>query len=79
MGKKKYTVAGTDIDEVKLLNAAFGLSYNDSKALLAQASEVQTVDPIPLQPLRENLEVDSSAYKLNKIPGMIHLDRNGPR
>jgi hypothetical protein len=79
MAEKKYTVAGTDIDAVKKLNAAFGLSYNDSIALLAQASEVQTVDPIPLEPLRENLEIDSSTNKLNNIPDMINLDRNGPR
>lgn len=79
MEKKKYTVAGTDIDNVKKLNAAFGLSYNDTLALLAQASEVQTVDDIPLQPLRESLEVDSNTYKLNEVPGMINLDRDGPR
>lgn len=79
MEDEKYKEAGTHIDEVKKLNAAFGLSYNDAKALRAQASEVQTVDEIPLEPLKENLEVDSNAYKLNQIPESIRLDRNGPR
>lgn len=79
MEEKKFTEAGTDIDEVKRLNAASGLSYNDVKALLAQESEVQTVDEIPLKPLKEKLEVDSNAYKLNQIPGSINLDRNSLR
>lgn len=83
MEEKKYTIAGTDIDEVKKLNAASGISYNDVLALLAQASEVQTADEIPLEPLIENLQVDSNAYKLNEVasdvPGSTHLDRNGPR
>ena len=79
MEEKKYTEAGTDIGEVKKLNAASGLSYNEVKALLAQASEVQTVDEIPLEPLKENLEVDSSIYKLNEVPDSINLDRNGPQ
>lgn len=33
---KKFTVAGTDIEEVKRKNAESGLSYNEVKALLAQ-------------------------------------------
>jgi hypothetical protein len=32
---KNVTIAGTDIDEVKRLNAASGLSYNEVKKLLA--------------------------------------------
>lgn len=75
MNEKKYTEAGTDIEEVKRLNAASGLSYNDALALLAQKKEIQTVYEVPLKPLSENLEVDSNAYKLNEVPG---LDRNGP-
>lgn len=78
MNEKKYTEAGTDIDKVKQLNAASGLSYNDTLASLAQSKEVKTVDEVPLRPLKENLEVDSSAYKLNEVPGSVHLDRNGP-
>ncbi|MGN7479348.1 hypothetical protein ACTHOQ_16025 [Solibacillus silvestris] len=78
MNGKKYTEAGTDIDEVKRLNAASGLSYNDTLAILAQANEVKTVDEIPFKPLKESLEVDSSVYKLNEVPGSINLDRNGP-
>lgn len=78
MEEKKFTEAGTDIEEVKRLNAASGLSYNDAKALLIQESEVQTIDEIPLKPLKEILEVDSNAYKLNQIPDSNNLDRNGP-
>ena len=33
---KKYTVAGTDIDEVKRLNANSGLTYNELNALIAK-------------------------------------------
>lgn len=54
MKKKNYTEAGTDIDEVKKLNAASGLSYNKIKELLAQASEVQKVDEIPNKQLKGN-------------------------
>lgn len=78
MDEKKYTEAGTDIDKVKQLNTASGLSYNETLARLAQAKETPTVDEVPLRPLKENLEVDSNAYKLNEVPGNIHLDRNGP-
>lgn len=33
---KKYTVVGTDIDEVKRLNQHSGLTYNQVKELLAK-------------------------------------------
>ncbi|MEY8346942.1 hypothetical protein AALF16_01280 [Bacillus cereus] len=33
---KKYTVVGTDIDEVKRLNQNSGLTYNQVKELLAK-------------------------------------------
>jgi hypothetical protein len=36
MQNKKRTIVGTDIAEVKRLNAALGLSYNEVKLLLAQ-------------------------------------------
>jgi hypothetical protein len=36
MQNKKRTIVGTDIYEVKRLNAASGLSYNEVKLLLAQ-------------------------------------------
>jgi hypothetical protein len=36
MKNKMRTVAGTDIEEVKRLNATSGLSYNQVKILLAQ-------------------------------------------
>lgn len=79
MDNKKYTAAGTDIEEVKRLNAASGLSYNDVKARLAAEAEVPTIDEIPLRQLKELTEVDSSVYKLNEVPGSIQLDRDGPR
>ncbi|WEG11310.1 gamma-type small acid-soluble spore protein [Pullulanibacillus sp. KACC 23026] len=33
---KRYTIVGTDIDEVKEKNAHSGLSYNEVKALIAR-------------------------------------------
>jgi hypothetical protein len=36
MVNKKKTIVGTDIEEVKRLNAGSGLSYNEVKILLAQ-------------------------------------------
>lgn len=36
---KNYTAAGTDIDEVKRLNAQSGLSYNQVKQLLADRAQ----------------------------------------
>ena len=33
---KKFTVVGTDIEEVKRLNSQSGLSYNQVKQLLAE-------------------------------------------
>lgn len=35
MKEKKTTIAGTDIEEVKRLNANSGLTYNQVKQLLA--------------------------------------------
>ena len=78
MNEKKFTEAGTDIDEVKRLNAASGLSYNDTLAILAQTKEVKPVEEMPHKPLHENLEVDSSTYKVNEVPGSNHLNGNGP-
>ncbi|WP_053366528.1 hypothetical protein [Bacillus sp. FJAT-27245] len=34
--KKNFTTVGTDIEEVKRLNAESGLSYNEVKELLAK-------------------------------------------
>ncbi|WP_285858637.1 hypothetical protein [Neobacillus niacini] len=34
--QKRYTIAGTDIEEVKRLNSQSGLSYNEVKQLLAK-------------------------------------------
>lgn len=36
MDEKKRTIVGTDIEEVKRLNANSGLTYNQVKQLLAQ-------------------------------------------
>lgn len=79
MEQKKYTTAGTDIEEVKKLNAASGLSYNDVLARLAQKTEVATIDEIPLNSFRQNTDVDSTSKKLNQTSGNGHLNRNGPK
>ncbi|MEK5186488.1 hypothetical protein [Solibacillus sp. FSL W7-1324] len=78
MNEKNYTNAGTDIDEVKRLNAASGSSYNETLAMLAKEQEVKTNDEMPLRPLTENLEVDSRTYKVNEVPGSGQLGGNGP-
>ncbi|WP_199173605.1 hypothetical protein [Sporosarcina sp. P3] len=39
MNKKKYTVAGTNIDEVKKLNANSGLTYNEMNEVLTKEIE----------------------------------------
>ncbi|MGR6018279.1 hypothetical protein ACT7CU_03925 [Bacillus paranthracis] len=36
MMRKKYTVVGTDVEEVKRLNKNSGLTYNQVKELLAK-------------------------------------------
>ncbi len=36
--QNSYTIAGTNIEEVKQKNAASGLSYNEAKALLAKTT-----------------------------------------
>ncbi|MBB5173349.1 hypothetical protein [Texcoconibacillus texcoconensis] len=36
MNNKKKTAAGTDIEEVKRLNAQSGLSYNEAKRVIAK-------------------------------------------
>ncbi len=36
MKNKNQTISGTNIDEVKRLNAQSGLSYNQAKSLLAK-------------------------------------------
>lgn len=42
---KRYTVAGTDIEEVKRLNAQSGLTYNEAKQLLAEKmNQLSTAD-----------------------------------
>ncbi|MED1201599.1 hypothetical protein [Heyndrickxia acidicola] len=36
--KSKYTIAGTNIDDVKMKNAQSGMSYNEVKEWLAQTT-----------------------------------------
>ena len=75
---KKNTVTETNTEAVEKINKAFGLSPNDAKALLVQASEVPTTDEIALEPLYEDKKGESSPTKLNKVKGEVHLSRNGP-
>ena len=75
---KKSQVASSNMEAVKKINKAFGLSYNDAKALLVQASEVPTTDEIALEPLYEDKKNESSPTKLNQVNDQINLSRNGP-
>jgi hypothetical protein len=36
INKSRYSIVGTDIEEVKRLNSQSGLSYNEVKKLLAE-------------------------------------------
>ena len=59
----KLTEVGTDIEEVTRLNAASGLSYNDVKAFLVKAGEVQTVDEAPQEATERKYEIDSRNFE----------------
>ena len=56
--EKKYTVAGTNIDEVKQQNAESGLSYNEVYALLAKTGRKGTS-------IYSDTNVDEVKNKLN--------------
>ena len=75
---KKITAAGANAESVKKINKAYGLSDNDARALLVQASEVPTTDEIALEPLYEDKKSESSPTKLNQVKDEVHLSRNGP-
>ena len=75
---KKITAAGENAEAVKKINKAYGLSDNDARALLVQASEVPTTDEIALEPLYEDKKSESSPTKLNQVKDEVHLSRNGP-
>lgn len=38
--------------------------------------DMQTVDDIPMQELNQKVQAESSQYRLNRVPGMINLERN---
>ncbi|MCG7343364.1 gamma-type small acid-soluble spore protein [Sporosarcina sp. ACRSL] len=55
---KKFTEAGTDIEEVKRQNANSGLSYNEVKNLLAQTggkgtAKYSDTDPMEIRKANE--------------------------
>ena len=51
----KYTVAGTDIEEVKKRNAESGMTYNEVKAMLAR-SILQDAEE------RKSMQMNSKRY-----------------
>ena len=73
---ENYTESGTDIDNVKKINKAFGLSYNDAIALLAQASQVQTTDEIALDNLYKKAKVESTRLRMNQLADENYMNRN---
>ncbi|MEK4701248.1 MAG: hypothetical protein ABS902_07800 [Priestia megaterium] len=58
MEGKKYTKAGTDIEEVKRLNASSGSSYNEMLAILGQASRKKPKEEFAAEPLDVNVVID---------------------
>ena len=81
MNKKKNPKQTTS-QPIEQIQQAYGLSKEDSEALLVHASEVETTDPIPLDELTYYANVDSTTTTLNNLqlnnPSTI-LDRNGPK
>ena len=77
---KKISEANNENTGVELISEAFGMTKNDSKALLAQASEVQTTD-IPFGKI-DVYARDSTTTTLNNLKEdntSAILDRDGPR
>ncbi len=78
--EKKVSKANHGKTGVELISEAFGMTKNDSEALIAQASEVQTTD-IPLG--KDDVYArDSTTTTLNNLHEdntSTILDRNGPR
>lgn len=63
MNEKKYTSVGTDINEVKKLNARSGLSYNQVLELLAKEdTEFSEEQPTNKDQIREK----ANANRLSK-------------
>lgn len=58
MEGKKYTKAGTDIEEVKRLNASSGSSYNEMLAILGQASRKKPKEEFAAESLDVNVVID---------------------
>lgn len=79
---KEYPKINQEVERIQQVEEAYGITKNDSKALLAQAAEVQTTDVIPMDELNEYAKVDSSTTKLNNLHRdntSAILDRDGPR
>ena len=70
--------ANNNDDAVEKISKAYGLSYNDAKALLVQASEVPTTDILAIIALNETKKGESSPTELNQVNDEVHLSRNGP-
>lgn len=58
MEGKKYTKAGTNIEEVKRLNASSGSSFNEMLAILAQGSRTKPKEEFGAEPLDTNVVID---------------------
>ena len=77
---KKVSKANHGKTGAELISEAFGISKNDSEALLTQAAEVQTTD-IPMGK-EDEYNRDSTPTTLNNMVEdntSVILDRNGPR
>ncbi|MER1998807.1 MAG: cAMP-binding protein [Lysinibacillus sp.] len=66
---------------IEQIQQVYGLSKEDSEALLVHAAEVDTSHPIPIELIKLK-NVDSTLTTLNNLqednPSTI-LDRNGPK
>lgn len=80
MSQKKNTKQKSQ--PIEQIQQAYGFSKEDSEALLVHAAEVQTTDPIPIDQIAYNANVDSTPTTLNNLqennPSSM-LDRNAPK
>lgn len=70
--------ANNNEDAVEKISKAYGLSLNDAKALLVQASEVPNTDIIAIIALNETKKGESNTEVLNQVNDEVHLSRNAP-
>ena len=62
--QRKYTVAGTDIDEVKRQNAQSGMSYNEVKRMMEHNESIDTasLSNTNIEQVREDIQQNTNSH-----------------